>query len=109
MSLQNIKAQAQTLSKVSAFTPNNKVFPILEYYTCTDVEKLALINKAAYNGMTTMVIGTINDYKDNQWSYNNVESQGYIKGKLIKFINEDINFTIVNALSNELYKGVYIK
>lgn len=100
MNLQNIKAQAQTLSKVSAFTPNNKVFPILEYYTCTTVEKEALRNKVYYNGMSVGVIGQIEDYLQS--------SESYIKGQVIRLtINEENH--MVEDIKNEIYKGVFIK
>lgn len=110
--LGNIKALPQTISKVSAFNPNNKIFPIIEYYTCTDVEKTALLNKLAYNGMTVMTIGTIRDYMANNWEYNGIKSKGYVKGQLIRFgpIDEFLDdFHLINSLASELYKGVYLE
>lgn len=109
--LGNIQALPNTIGKVSAFNENNKIFPVLEYYTCTEEEKKALLNKLAWNGMTTMVIGTINDYIGNDWSYNDITSQGYIKGQLIRFNTDEggEDFHVVNEISSELYKGVYIK
>lgn len=111
--LGNIQALPQTISKVSAFNNNNKIFPILEYYTCTDVEKEAFLNKVAYNGMTVMAIGTIENYIGNNWTYtlNNKEisSKGYIKGKLIRFEGDGEDHHIINSIAEELNKGVYIK
>ena len=113
--LGNIQALPYTLTKVSAFNNNNKIFPVLEYYTCTDVEKEALANKIAWNGMTVMTIGKISDYIGNNWSYTTtsgtvIESQGYIKGKLIRMINDvDEDYHVVNSLAGELNKGVFIK
>ena len=106
--LGNIQALPQTLSKVSALNGNNKLFPVLEYYTCTDTEKEALLNKIAWNGMTVMTIGTMNDYINNTWNYKDVADKGYIKGKLIR-LNTEEDFHIVNAISEELYKGVYTR
>lgn len=104
--LGNIQALPYTLTKVSSFNYNNKIFPLIEYYTCTDEEKTAFANKIAYNGMTVGVIGKISDYLGNTWSYNDIEAQGYIKGQLIRLdLGED--FHIVNAISGELNKGVY--
>lgn len=37
--LQNIQALPYTLSKVSTFNENNKIFPFIEIYDCTDLEK----------------------------------------------------------------------
>lgn len=117
--LGNIQAMPNSLARTTAFTYNNKIFPILEYYTCTELEKEALANKIAYNGMTVMRIGIMNDYIQNEWSYSsqtgiNIVSKGYIKGKLIKFDEESLSevgeyFNLVNAISGELDKGVYIK
>lgn len=107
--LGNIQALPNTIGKVSAFNENNKIFPVLEYYTCTEEEKTALLNKIAWNGMTTMVIGTINDYLGNSWSYNDIESRGYIKGQLIRFEEDGEDFHIINEIASELNKGVYIE
>lgn len=111
--LGNIQALPYTLTKVSSFNNNNKLFPVLEYYTCTDVEKEALANKIAYNGMSVGVIGTINQFIENKWSYtiNNktIESKGYIKGQLIRLEGTEDDYHLVNSLAGELNKGVYIK
>lgn len=96
--LGNIRALPYSLNRVSAFNINNKIFPILEYYTCTDIEKEALRNKIKYNGMTVMTIGTIADYLQ--------EEPSYIKGKLIRLEGFD-NHT-VTEIANELNKGFYI-
>lgn len=105
--LGNIQALPISLSRTSAFTYNNKIFPLLEYYTCTETERRAIANKIAYNGMTVMRVGTISDFINNKWAYEDIQSQGYIKGKLIRFeTNEDFHY--VNMLANELDKGVFI-
>ena len=106
--LGNIQALPNTISKVSAYNNNNKIFPVLEYYTCTNREKEALLNKIAYNGMTVMAIGKIKDYLGNSWSYNDITSKGYIKGKLIRLETVEDDYHIINEISNELNKGVYI-
>ena len=116
--LGNIQALPDTISKISAFNNNNKVFPVLEYYTCKDREKLAFVNKVAWNGMTIGVIGNIKDYINNTWEYNynddnnfvqTIKSQNYIKGKIIRLDTIDEDFHIVNSIALELDKGVYIK
>ena len=98
--LGNIKALPQSLTKVSSLNPNNKIFPILEYYTCTDVEKEALRNKIKYNGMTIMRIGTINEFIQPETSY--------IKARLIRLETLSDDFHIVNKIADELNKGVFI-
>lgn len=97
-SLGNIKALPDSITKTTAFTYNNKIFPILEYYTCTEVEKQALRDKIKWNGMTVMRIGTLADYIRAQ--------ESYIKGKLIRVDLDDANVT--KELTEEMNKGVYI-
>ena len=99
-SLGNIQALPYSLAKTSAFTYNNKIFPILEYYTCTEEEKQALTDKLYYNGMTVMRIGTIQEFLRSEPSY--------IKGKLIRLEDTDNNFHTVNEIANEINKGVFI-
>ena len=97
--LQNIQALPESISKTSAFTPNNKIFPVLEYYTCTDEEKQALRDKIKYNGMTVMRIGKIEDYLQVEPSY--------IKGQIIRLeLDEDDH--MIEQITNEIYKGVFI-
>ena len=98
--LGNIRAIPQSLTKVSSFNPNNKIFPILEFYTCTEIEKEALRNKLKYNGMTVMRIGTIKEFLQDQNSY--------VKGKLIRLETLYDDFHVVNKIADELNKGVFI-
>ena len=57
--------------------------------------------------MTVMAIGKINDYIGNSWSYDGIESKGYIKGQLIRLETIDEDFHLINAIAGELNKGVY--
>lgn len=98
--LENIKAMPNTLTKVSAFNGNNKIYPVLEYYTCTEVEREAFKNKIKYNGMTVGVIDKIENYLQ-------VEPT-YIKGKIIRLENLEEDFHIAKVISDEIYKGVFI-
>ena len=107
--LDNVKALPNTIAKVVALTPNNKIFPILEKYTATETEITALCNKIRYNGMTVGVIGRISDYITNSWSYNGISDKGYIKGQLINLSDVSADFHLVSEIANELDKGVYTK
>ena len=98
--LQNIRALPYSLTKVSAYNANNKIFPFVEYYTCTEIEKQALRNKITYNGMTVMRIGKIRDFIK--------LTPTYIKGKLIRLENISDDYHVVKAISEELNKGVFI-
>lgn len=99
--LGNIKALPYSLANIGAQTIISKYFPMLEYYTCTSVEKEALRNKLKYNGMTVGTIGTIQDFKVSS-------AKTYIKGKLIRLENSNEEYHYVNAIANELNKGVFI-
>lgn len=99
--LGNIKALPYSLANIGAQTIISKYFPMLEFYTCTIVEKEALRDKIKYNGMTVGTIGTIQDFQQ-------TAQKTYIKGKLIRLekLNEEYHY--VNAIANELNKGVFI-
>lgn len=101
-SLENIQALPQTLSKTSALTINHKLFPFIEFYSCTDIEKQAFLKKLKYNGMTVGVISELGiaPYIRNE--------ETYIKAKLIEInINDDAH--IANDIAAELDRGVRIK
>lgn len=123
LQMQNIQALPNSLSKVDAFNQQNKCFPFVEIYDCTDEEKLNLCNKIKYTGMTVNRVGKLIDYV-NYWSYPSQAggddkwvsvSFPYIKGQLILSsgidyvedwnIHEDNHF--INALAQEISKGVY--
>ena len=97
----NIKAQPDSLGRVSAYNPNNKIFPFLEKYTCTEQEKEALRLKMKYNGMTVNRIGYISDFLQPDYSY--------IKGKIIRLENLSDDFHMCVEISSELNRGVFIK
>ena len=98
--LGNIQALPYSLNRVSAFNVNNKIFPILEYYTCTDLEKQALRDKIKYNGMTIQTIGTIAQYIRSE--------ETYIKGRLIRLPELSEDYHLAVAIAEEIYKGVFI-
>lgn len=108
MQLQNIQALPYSLARTTAFTANNKIFPILEYYTCTEQEKAVIANLIANQGMTVGSIDTIGGYIYNEWSYNNIHDRGFVRAKLIKIDIED-DTHMANTISEELQKGVYFK
>lgn len=99
MSIGNIKALPQSLSSVSSFNPNNEIFPILETYTCTQEEQLALKTQIELGGMSVNVMGTIGDYITN--------NKDFTAAAIIRMEGVDSN-VIAEDISRELYKGVYI-
>ena len=105
--LENVRALPYSLSKTTAFTFNNKIFPILEYYTCTDEEKIAVANEIANTGMTVGVIGKVQYYAFNTWSYKDIVSRNFVKCRLIRLEDIKDDTHLIDAISNELNKGVY--
>lgn len=100
--LGSIKARPETLSRTTAYNINNKYFPYIEYYTCTETEKEALRNKIKYNGMTIMVIGKLSDYL-------NPSDTTFVKGKIIRLPEElSEDYHIAQIIANEIQEGVYI-
>ena len=97
--LGNIKALPYTLTRVSAFTENNKIFPFLEFYECTDEEIEALRNKIKYNGMTIMRIGKIVNFI----YYNN----RYVQGQLIRLEGIDEDSHVIAEIAREIKEGAY--
>lgn len=100
--LDNIQALPYSVTKSTPLTNNNPIFPIIEYYSCTDTEKQMLRDKMTWNGMTIMAIDTMKNYINSDY-------EQYIKGKLIRLETINDDYHIINALSGELDKGVYIK
>lgn len=105
-SLQNMQAIPSSLTRVSSLTFNTRIWPFVEYYTCTDREKEAFRNKLIYNGMTTMVIGYPYDYID-------PNEKHFIKGQVIRFeqrygggLRDDSH--VADEIYKELLKGVYL-
>lgn len=101
--LDNIKALPDSLAKVGAYTANNKLYPFLEYYSCTAEEKQAFRDKLKYNGMTVMAIGNINDYIQ----YTPANERQYVKGKIIRIENLAEDYHLLHQIANEINMGVF--
>lgn len=104
-SLQNIKALPYTLTRCTALTFNNKLFPFIEYYTCTDEEKEAFIRKLQHDGMTVNAIDKIRNYTD--------QEHRFVRGAIIRFDQDERNKLhedthMASEIYDEIKKGVYI-
>ena len=97
--LQNIQAIPTSLTKTSALTYNTRVWPFIEYYTCTEAERNALKDKMKYNGMTIMKIAKLNEYS--------LGEGNFFKGQLIR-LNINVDSHMAYEIYNELNKGVYL-
>lgn len=98
--LQNIQAVPTSLTKTSALTYNTRIWPFIEFYTCTDAERNALRDKLKYNGMTVMKIGKLNDYLLGQ--------DNFYKGQIIRLSDIKVDGHMAFEIYNELNKGVYL-
>lgn len=96
---ENIQAQSYGLTKVTALNKNNKLYPFIEHYTCTEKEKETFENYIKYNGMTLNRVDQIKNY-----IYSGEES--FIKANLLR-IEIANNSSIVNDINSELSRGVY--
>lgn len=119
LQLGNIQALPYTLTKVGAFNVNSKLYPFIEYYTCTDEEKAVLENKFHYEGYTLGIVGNLLDYVD---SVNGsfiqadlIRNKGMYKefsdymSQYYYYTNEIVtNEAIINDIYNEFSKGVFI-
>lgn len=99
--LGNIQAIPYSLSKVGSLNGNNKLWPFIEYYTCTNEEKDALKSKLKYNGMTVMRIGTIREFI--------TETETYIKGKLIRNTDIGADYNYLKTIAAELNQGLFME
>lgn len=99
--LDNIKALPNTLSKSSAFNVNSHVFPILEYYSCTDTERTIFRNLLLYNGMTINAITTLD--------VSMVAGMNYWHcGEIIRVTGIADDSHVVDEIYSELKKGVFM-
>ena len=111
--LQNIKAQPDTLSRTADYNIDTQYVPFLEYYTCTNEEKDAFIEKLRFNGMTAMFIGIPEKYTSNTYTFKgpqkDYEDLGYFKGVPIRLEDISDDYHMAKTVAEELNKGVYMK
>lgn len=98
--LGNIKALPYTLTKVSSLNKNNKLFPFIEIYSCTDKERRAFENKIKYGGMTVMEISTIANYLGDEPTY--------VKGEMIRVESIPSDKHLLDDIYTEVAKGLFI-
>ena len=100
--LGNVKALPNTLTKVSTYNINNKIYPFYEIYEATSEEIGALRQQLNWRGYNLGIIGQLSDFQ--------VEGK-YFKGKLIRLEEvHDVSLGDSHLLENynsELQQGVY--
>ena len=97
--LGNIKALPNSLTRVSSLTENNKIFPFIEFYDCTDEEKEALRKKILYNGMTVMRIGEIQNFIQGDYKF--------VQGQLIRILGLTEDNHVISEIAKEIKMGAY--
>ena len=100
--LGNVKALPNTLTKVSTYNINNKIYPFYEIYEATSEEIEALRQQLKWRGYNLGIIGQLSDFQ--------VEGK-YFKGKLIR-LEENPNIALgdshlIENFNSELQQGIY--
>lgn len=99
MQLGNVQSLPYTLTKVGSFDINSKIWPFLEYYTCSDEEKEALRMKIQYEGMTVGIIDLLGNY---------MGGENYVQADLVRNTEIVEDSHILDDIYIELTKGVYV-
>lgn len=94
----NIQAMPDTITKISTFNPDYKVYPILELYTCTEQEDANYRAAVEWNGYDVDVYASIS-----------AVNSGFIRGSILNFDNLYVDQNQALAINDELAAGVYIK
>ena len=100
--LGNVKALPNTLTKVSTYNINNKIYPFYEIYEATSEEIEALRQQLKWRGYSLGIIGQLSDFQ--------VEGK-YFKGKLIRLEEvQDVSLGdshLIENFNSELQQGIY--
>ena len=100
--LGNVKALPNTLTKVSTYNINNKIYPFYEIYEATSEEINALRQQLNWRGYNLGIIGQLSDFQ--------VEGK-YFKGKLIRLEEvQDVSLGdnhLIENFNSELQQGIY--
>lgn len=101
LDMENIQAIPQTLTKVSAQDINNKLYPVLEIYRCTESEVDSVTAYIKEFSMSINRIGKISDYLRGN-------ARTWIVADLIRVDDIKCDAHELSVIKTELSKGVYI-
>lgn len=99
--LGNIQAVPDSLTKVSALNNCFKIFPFIEVYEATDIEKQALRDKINYDGMSIGRIGNIAEFRV-------MNDLKMVKGTFIRINGIEDDYHVFRAINEEFERGVFI-
>lgn len=102
--LGNIKALPYSITKVTPFTANNKLFPFIEKYTATEDEINILVNKLEFNSFTVEAISNLSMHLNAKPPKTNK----FFSATLIRIEGANQPTHELQELARELEKGVYI-
>ena len=98
--LQNIKALPYSLTKIGSQNADYKIWPFVEYYTCTETERNALRDKLAFNGYTIERINNISYFLK-------PSGNTFVQGKIIRIGDLGEDSHVASFINTELEIGVY--
>ena len=114
LNTQNIQAQPMSLSRTTAFNADNKIFPILETYSCSPVERKAVIDSLINRSFTIGAIMNLGDLLNTTWyapeADGSIKARNWIEATVIEFPREfgkDTDFLV--TLANRLAQGYYFE
>lgn len=99
----NIKAMPLSLTKTSSFDKSYRVYPVLEKYTCTDIEKERLRESIEVNGID---IGKYCVLKDATSGKN---GKVYLSASMVRWNGSETDENIIEAISDILNDGIYME
>jgi hypothetical protein len=99
----NIKAMPISLTKTSSFDKSYRVYPVLEKYTCTDIEKERLRESIEVNGIE---IGKYCTMKD---ATAGATGRVYLSASLIRWSGDETDENVITAISDVLNDGIYME
>lgn len=93
----NVRAMPDAMTRISAFNPDYRIYPVLEVYECTSEEDSNLKSAAKWNGFDVGKITQLSAFKT-----------GFVKGSLLRFDGAGLSFREAFELNAELERGVYL-
>lgn len=99
----SIKARGDTITKISSFNPNNKIYPVLESYECTYQEKSQLAESIKWSGLSLEMIGTPSQFLSSPGCFISATPLRLLDGEVMRAPEQ-----IYLAIIDELEAGVYL-
>jgi hypothetical protein len=106
LNLKQIKAQPDTLTKISNIDVDSHIVPYVEIYSASDDEITYLRNTLRYRGYTINRISTFDNVRLSALA-NNVDG-AFISGRLIECPDLQEDAHMLNDIDNELMTGVRV-